>query len=127
MISKFCSVLAAAALAVSLATACSKPNQSAGSDSSPTAGGAGAGSSLAAALGDPVRGKQIFGANCAQCHGATGVEGGIGPSLADEKSRKTYPATVAWIENPSGAMPKLYPTPLSEKDVDDVAAFVQRL
>jgi ubiquinol-cytochrome c reductase cytochrome c subunit len=119
--------LAAAALAISLVTACSKPNQSAGSDGAKTVTATGAGAAVAGALGDPVRGKQIFSANCAQCHGATGVEGGIGPSLAGERSRKTYPATVAWIENPSGAMPKLYPEPLSERDVDDVAAYVQQL
>jgi len=33
--------------------------------------------------------KTIFAANCASCHGATGTEGGVGPSLKNEKSRRT--------------------------------------
>lgn len=126
MITKFSAALGAAALALALLPACSKTNQSSGSDAAKTTATAGTGA-VAATPGDPVRGKQIYTATCAQCHGATGVEGGIGPSLAAERTRKTYPGTVAWIENPSGAMPKLYPTPLNERDVDDVAAYVQRL
>jgi hypothetical protein len=34
---------------------------------------------------------------------------------------------VTWIKDPALPMPKLYPAPLSEKDVHDVAAFVQNL
>jgi hypothetical protein len=34
---------------------------------------------------------------------------------------------VTWIEQPDPPMPKLYPAPLSERDVDDVAAYVQSL
>lgn len=81
----------------------------------------------AAGQGDPARGKTIFSANCASCHGATGTEGGVGPSLKNEKSKKNYDQTVAWIKNPQAPMPKLYPSPLSEKDVDDAAAYVQSL
>jgi mono/diheme cytochrome c family protein len=61
------------------------------------------------------------------CHGSTGVEGGVGPSLRGENKRKNYDATIAWIKNPQPPMPKLYPSPLSEKAVDDVAAYVQKL
>lgn len=78
-------------------------------------------------MGDAAHGKQIFAANCASCHGATGTEGGVGPSLKGEKSRKNYQQAIAWIKNPQPPMPKLYPSPLSEKDVDDVAAFVETL
>ena len=79
------------------------------------------------AQGDPAKGKQVFAANCASCHGATGTEGGVGPSLKNEKSRKNYDQTVAWIKNPQPPMPKLFPSPLSEADVDNVAAYVQTL
>ena len=79
------------------------------------------------AQGDPAKGKQIFAANCASCHGATGTEGGVGPSLKNEKSRKNYDQTVAWIKNPQPPMPKLFPNPLTEADVDNVAAYVQTL
>lgn len=72
-------------------------------------------------------GRAVFTENCAQCHGADGTQGGVGPSLKDEKARKNYSAAVAWIKNPAAPMPKLYPAPLTEKDVEDVAAYVESL
>jgi mono/diheme cytochrome c family protein len=77
--------------------------------------------------GDAANGKKLYAANCAACHGATGTEGGVGPSLKGEKSKKNQAAAVAWIKNPKPPMPKLYPSPLSEKDVNDVAAYVETL
>ena len=56
-----------------------------------------------------------------------GREGGVGPSLRDEQARQNYDATVAWIENPLPPMPKLFPSPVSEESVRDVAAYVQSL
>lgn len=80
-----------------------------------------------ATLGDGSRGAEVFRANCAVCHTANGAAGGVGPSLEREKQRKNYDQTVAWIESPDPPMPKLYPAPLSGKDVQDVAAYVQSL
>jgi mono/diheme cytochrome c family protein len=80
-----------------------------------------------ATLGDGSRGAEVFRANCAVCHTAGGAAGGVGPSLEHEKQRKNYDQTVAWIEQPDPPMPKLFPQPLSEKDVEDVAAYVQSL
>src|ERR1700761_2694617 len=80
-----------------------------------------------AALGDQSRGAEVFRANCAVCHTANGAAAGVGPSLQNEKQRKNYDQTVAWIEAPDPPMPKLYPAPLTEKDVNDVAAYVQSL
>src|SRR5579884_1431664 len=77
--------------------------------------------------GDATKGKQIFANNCSSCHGANGQGGGIGPSLVNEKSRKNFAQTVTWIENPQPPMPKLYPSPLSLRDVQNVAAYVQTL
>jgi hypothetical protein len=34
---------------------------------------------------------------------------------------------IVWIENPDPPMPRLYPSPLDEREVQDVAAFVQRI
>ncbi len=79
------------------------------------------------ALGDPTHGSAIFGQNCSSCHGAGGVGGGIGPKLVGEKGRKDYNAAIAWIKNPQPPMPKLYPAPLNESDVADVAAYVESL
>ena len=79
------------------------------------------------AQGDPDRGKFVFSANCARCHGATGVEGGVGPSLRGENERKNFSAAVAWIKDPKPPMLKLYPAPLNETDVENVAAYVETL
>lgn len=73
------------------------------------------------------RGKTLFAANCAACHGASGTEGGAGPSLAGEKHRKGLDQTIVWIENPAPPMPKRYPSPLSQRDVADVAAYIESL
>jgi mono/diheme cytochrome c family protein len=113
--------LAAGALAVSLAVACSKG----GGDGATT--GATSEPRPAPALGDPSRGAVVFAAHCALCHDTTGREAGPGPSLTGERRRKSYDETVAWIENPRPPMPMLYPQPLSESDVRDVAAYVQKL
>jgi mono/diheme cytochrome c family protein len=78
-------------------------------------------------VGNESRGAEVFRANCAVCHTANGAAAGVGPSLQHEKQRKDYNQTVAWIEQPDPPMPKLYPASLSEKDVDDVAAYVQSL
>ncbi len=77
--------------------------------------------------GDVKHGSAIFAQNCSSCHGAAGAGGGIGPVLKGEKSRKNYDAAIAWIKNPQPPMPKLYPSPLSESDVADVASYVESL
>lgn len=51
----------------------------------------------------------------------------MGPNLHGEKKRKDYQRTIAWIKNPQPPMSKLYPSPLSDQDVADVAAYVQSL
>jgi len=76
---------------------------------------------------DAGRGRAIYAANCAACHGETGREGGVGPALAGERAHASDAQTQALIEDPQPPMPKLYPAPLSDKDVSDVAAYVQSL
>jgi len=141
---KLLALFAAAAVAALVAAGCSK-----GSDQSTTAsttttteaasaapvapaatsaGSATATSKLAgSAEGDAAHGKTVFASKCAACHGATGTEGGAGPSLKNEKSRKNYAQAVAWIKEPLSPMPKLYPDQISAKDVADVAAYVEGL
>ncbi len=139
MQSKPFTLLAAATIALLIGAGCSKGSDQSSttttttSESSPaavaSAGSSAADSSAAGsgAMGDAAHGKQIFSANCASCHGASGKEGGVGPSLTNEKSKKNYQATIAWIHNPQPPMPKLWPSPLGDKDVQDVAAYVQSL
>ena len=131
------SVLFAAAVAASLAAGCSKSSDSASSSSGASAAATGPVTDVASdgmkdegaapAAGDAAHGKEIFSQNCSSCHGADGTQGGVGPSLKGEKTRKDLPKTIAWIKNPMPPMPKLYPAPLGEKDVADVAAYVQSL
>ncbi len=116
-------VAVALMLAAGVFAGCAKASRSEVAISSPDASPAASVSQAA----DPHRGRVIFANNCSMCHGSTGAEGGVGPSLRGESSRKSPGATVAWIENPDPPMPKLYPSPLSRRDVDDVAAYVQRL
>ncbi|HEX3672373.1 MAG TPA: cytochrome c [Candidatus Cybelea sp.] len=76
--------------------------------------------------GDRKAGERLFAANCASCHGAGGA-GGIAPSLRGESLRMNYATLVSWIEDPEPPMPKLYPSPLSERQVRNVAAYVLTL
>ena len=117
-------LLSAAAIAALIAAGCAKGDQS----SAPAATSAGSSTTASkvsgSAQGDTGHGKTVFAKYCIQCHGA---EGGIGPALKNEKSRKNYAQTVAWIKNPQPPMPKLYPDSIGDKDVADVAAYVQTL
>jgi alcohol dehydrogenase (cytochrome c) len=86
-----------------------------GSDTTRSASGA-------AASTDP--GKKVFQQICSACHGSQG-EGGVGANL--QLSKRDLAGVIAYIKSPTGAMPKLYPTPLSEADVARVAAYVMTL
>jgi mono/diheme cytochrome c family protein len=79
------------------------------------------------AVGNVRRGRVVFVKNCSNCHGATGAEGGVGPSLRLESRRKDLDATIVWIHHPQPPMPALYPSLLSARDVVDVATYVQSL
>jgi mono/diheme cytochrome c family protein len=72
------------------------------------------------------RGARVYASNCVACHGQDG-EGGLGPELTGELHHKNHQQTVAWIKHALPPMPRLYPFPLSDQDVDDVAAFVTSL
>jgi len=50
---------------------------------------------------------------CAACHGARG-EGGLGANL--QTSRRDLAGVIAYIKAPTGSMPKLYPSALSDAD-----------
>jgi mono/diheme cytochrome c family protein len=78
------------------------------------------------ATSDLVNGEKLYAANCASCHGAAG-QGGIGPELQGENTRKDTAGTLFWIKNPILPMPALYPKPLNEQDAAAVAAYVESL
>lgn len=141
MLSKPLAILAAGAIGMLIAAGCTKPSDQSSTTSSTTTTTSTTSASTApnatattAAMstttttpGDAVHGKAIFAQNCAGCHGASGEGGGVGPTLKNEKSRKNFDQAVAQIKDPQPPMPKLFPGTLSEKDVQDVAAFVETL
>jgi mono/diheme cytochrome c family protein len=79
------------------------------------------------ARGDRGRGQTVFTKQCSACHGASGREGGVGPSLAGEVKKKSAVEISTWIQDPRPPMPKLYPGVLDERDVADLAAYVSSL
>jgi len=90
----------------------------------------GAAQNLAArpgALGDAAAavtaGEKVYQV-CAGCHGTRG-EGGIGANL--QTSKRDLAGVIAYIKAPTGSMPKLYPSALSDADVAAVAAYVMTL
>ena len=74
--------------------------------------------------GDAGRGKALYSQTCITCHGA---DGAMMPnySLKDIKSRKDRPALAQWIKNPKPPMPRLFPSPFSAQDIEDIAAYVE--
>lgn len=68
-----------------------------------------------------VRGEQIFASFCSACHGARGELGVV------QSRRTTIEALAAFVRNPTGAMPKLYPAPLDDAEVSAVATYVRTL
>jgi alcohol dehydrogenase (cytochrome c) len=84
------------------------------------------GAATAALPPDAGRGMEVYGKNCAACHGNKG-EGVSGPALKGVKSKLDFAGTVKWIESPSEKMPKLYPSTLDAQAVADVAAYVMGL
>ena len=72
------------------------------------------------------RGARVYALYCQVCHGKHG-EGGIAPELTGEHFHKNVPQIVAWIKYALPPMPQLYPAPLSEQEVNDVALFVASL
>ena len=71
-------------------------------------------------------GKAVFAQYCSACHGASG-EGSVGPPLTSESLKKNLNEAIAFIKDPKPPMPKMFPAPLTEQDVADVAAFVEGL
>jgi len=61
---------------------------------------------------------------CAACHGTRG-EGGIGANL--QTSKLDLAGIIAYIKAPTGSMPRLYPSAVSDADVAAVAAYVMTL
>lgn len=68
-----------------------------------------------------VRGEMVFANFCSACHGARGEQG------VTASTKRTVEALAAFVRNPTGAMPKLYPTPLDDEEVIAVATYIQEV
>jgi mono/diheme cytochrome c family protein len=82
--------------------------------------------SIPVAVGDVAAGATVFAANCANCHGAGGVDG-PGPDLAGaslEAGQVAYMVTNPQGVDKGSGMPELS---LTDKQVADVAAYVASL
>jgi mono/diheme cytochrome c family protein len=73
------------------------------------------------------RGKAVYEAQCAACHGVRGIGGPVGPALQNEYTRRSYRSVYAIVLDPAPPMPKLYPGQLTKSDVRDVSAYVESL
>jgi mono/diheme cytochrome c family protein len=73
------------------------------------------------------RGKAVFEAQCAACHGQRGIGGQVGPALRNENARRSYRSVYAIVADPAPPMPKLYPSQMTKSDVRDVSAYVESL
>jgi len=70
-------------------------------------------------------GKVIYASNCAACHGAN-REGQIGSSLRTQEIKRSLQSTLDLVKTPPPGMTKLYPAVLSDRDVEDVAAYIRQ-
>jgi cytochrome c553 len=86
-------------------------------------GGGGGGQGGGGAAGDPAAGEAIFTSNCGSCHTLqeAGTSGTIGPNL--DESTIDEAGAVQQITEGGGGMPA-FEGQLSEKEIQDVAAFV---
>ncbi|HEY5340623.1 MAG TPA: cytochrome c [Candidatus Aquilonibacter sp.] len=74
---------------------------------------------------DDRRGAALYAKNCSVCHSAGSAR--IGPPLDHEGRRMTLAQIVRTIDEPDPPMPKLFPSVLSDRDVQDIAAYVKTL
>jgi quinohemoprotein ethanol dehydrogenase len=73
--------------------------------------------------GNAAAGASVFAQNCATCHGVAGRGGNGGPDLTTIASAKNLDTVLTQVKNGGGGMPSFKGT-LSQKQIDDVAAFV---
>lgn len=99
-------------------------------DASPSPSGSPSGAALP---GDPANGQSVYQKNCTTCHGAS-LEGSVGPALnpiahlpgvANPLDPTYLIATISnGLKPPSGPQMPAWKGQISDKDIQDVAAFI---
>jgi mono/diheme cytochrome c family protein len=114
-------ILPSLLLSFSVALACSKR-----SDAPPSASPSGPATDAAAAPASfdaqVARGKELYGANCASCHGADG-SGGKGPKVVGEGALTRFANAAEVFSYVSENMPGNAPGSLPEDEVVAILAF----
>lgn len=82
----------------------------------------------AASASDPdlQRGRRLFQRYCTVCHGLRG-EGGLGPPLQGIAQRMSADQISQQIREPRGSMPRLYPSPIDDRALADLRAYLLQL
>jgi mono/diheme cytochrome c family protein len=75
---------------------------------------------------DLAKGKRVFQRNCTVCHGLRG-EGGLGPPLQGIAKRLSPEDITRQLMEPRGSMPRLYPSPIDDRALVDLRAFLLQL
>lgn len=75
---------------------------------------------------DPAHGRKIYEGFCQGCHGPLG-RGGQAPKLKGIADKFSQAQAAAYIANPTGTMPRLFPDVLSAQDIADSAAYIRKL
>ena len=82
--------------------------------------------SVAAPVGNAVKGKTLFGRiGCYQCHSEQAQGGTQGPRLGPKPI--PFQAFLRYLRSPRGEMPPYKQKVMSDQDVADVYAFLQAL
>jgi ubiquinol-cytochrome c reductase cytochrome c subunit len=80
------------------------------------------------APGDLATGRELFLANCAACHSATGAGGALTNAwIAPPLARSTPLQVAEAVRVGPGLMPAFPPTVLTDRQVDALASYVQEL
>ena len=75
--------------------------------------------------GNVAHGATLFAANCAQCHGAVGDGASVGgANVAPDLATASVFQIAEAIRSGPGVMPRFGPTLLSDRDVNDIAYYV---
>lgn len=75
---------------------------------------------------DLAKGRRAFQRYCTVCHGMRG-EGGLGPPLQGIAKRMSPQEITRQIMEPRGSMPRLYPSPVDDKMLIDLRAYLLQL